>query len=113
MPYREYPGCQRFVLRGFRSRSVRTLRFDDYELRATVGRAFFVAWATGPSTQQMVLKYKVKIAHYRLQTTKKEPRQTPHYKVRLVFIFSSQKLPFEKARDTLVLLFNLADEIMS
>ena len=51
-------------------------------------------------------KYKVKIADYRQQTTKKEPKQTPHYKVRLVFIFSSQKLPFEKARDTLVLLFS-------
>ena len=76
---------------------VRALRFDDYGLRATVGRVFFVAWATGPSTQQMVLKYKVKIADYRLHTTKKEPRQTPHYKVLLVFIFSSQKLPFEKA----------------
>ena len=86
--------------------AIRTLRFDDYGLRATVGRVFFVAWATGPSTQQMVLKYKAKIADYRLQTTKKEPRQTPHYKVRLVFIFSSQKLPFEKARDTLVLLFS-------
>ena len=69
-------------------RVIRTLRFDDYGLPATVGRVFFVAWATGPSTQQMV------------------PRQTPHYKVRLVFIFSSQKLPFEKARDTLVLLFS-------
>ena len=76
--------------------TLRTLRFDDYGLRATVGRVFFVAWATGPNTQQMVLKYKVKIADY-IQTTKKEPRQTPHYKVRLVFIFSSQKLPFEKA----------------
>ena len=54
----------------------------------------------------MVLKYKVKIAVYRQQTTKKEPRQTPHYKDRLVFTFSSQKLPFEKARDTLVLLFS-------
>ena len=85
---------------------LRTLRFDDYGPRATVGRAFFVAWATGPSTQQMVLKYKVKIADYRLQTTKKEPRQTLHYKVRLVFIFRSQKLPFEKARDTLVLPFS-------
>ena len=85
---------------------LRTLRFDDYGLPATVGRVFFVAWATGPSTQQMVLKYKVKIADYRPQTTKKEPRQTPHCKVRLVFIFSSQKLPFEKSRDTLVLLFS-------
>ena len=46
---------------------IRTLRFDDYGLRATVGRVFFVAWATGPSTQQMVLKYKVKIADYRLR----------------------------------------------
>ena len=54
----------------------------------------------------MVLKYKVKIADYGLQTTKKEPRKTLHYNVRLVFIFSSQKLPFEKARDTLVLLFS-------
>ena len=62
-----------------RSKLLRTLRFDDYGLRATVGRVFFVAWATGPSTQQMVLKYKVKIADYRLQTTKKEPKQTPHY----------------------------------
>ena len=86
---------------------LRTLiRFDDYGLRATVGRAFFVAWATGPSTQQMVLKYKVKIADYIQQTTNKEQRQTPHYKVHLVFIFSSQKLPSEKARDTLVLLFS-------
>ena len=84
----------------------RTLRFDDYGLRATVGRVFFFVWDTGPSTQQMVLKYNVKIADYRLQITKKEPRQTPHYKVRLVFILSSQKLPFEKARDTLVLLFS-------
>ena len=61
----------------------------------------------------MVLKYKVKIADYRLQTTKKEPRQTPHYKVRLVFIFSSQKLPFEKARDTLVLLFSRSNYELS
>ena len=82
--------------------SLRTLRFDNYGLRATVGRVFFVVWATGSSTQQMVLKYKVKIADYRQQSTKKEPRQTPHYKDRLVFILSSQKLPFEKARDTLV-----------
>ena len=44
--------------------TLRTLRFDDYRLQATVGRVFFVAWATGPSTQQMVLKYKVKIADY-------------------------------------------------
>ena len=51
----------------------------------------------------MVLKYQVKIADYR---HKKERRQTPHCKVRLGFIFSSQKLPFEKARDTLVLLFS-------
>ena len=58
---------------------LRTLIFDDYGLLATVRRVFFVAWATGPSTQQMVLKYKVKIADYRLQTTKKEPRQTPHH----------------------------------
>ena len=76
--------------------NVRTLRCDDYGLQATVGRVFFVTWTAGPSTQQMVLKYKVKIADYRLQTTKKEPRQTPHYKVRLVFIFCSQKLPFER-----------------
>ena len=48
--------------------------FKIRRLRATVGRVFFVAWATGPSTQQMVLKYKVKITDYRLQTTKKEPR---------------------------------------
>ena len=54
----------------------------------------------------MVLKYKVKIAEYRQQTMNKERRQTPHYKVRLVFIFSSQKLPFEKARDTLALLLS-------
>ena len=71
-----------------------------------VGRVFFGAWATGPSTQQMVPKYKVKIEDYRQQTTNKERRQTPHYKVRLVFIFSPQKLPFEKVRDTLVLLFS-------
>ena len=88
------------------ARALRTLRFDDYGLRATVGRVFFGAWATGPSTQQMVLKYKVKIEDYRQQTTNKERRQTPHYKVRLVFVLSSQKLPFEKARDTLVLLFS-------
>ena len=86
--------------------SIRTLRFDHYGLRATVGRVVFVTWATGPSTQQMVLKYKVKIEDYRQQTTNKERRQNPHYKVRFVFIFSSQKLPFEKARDTLVLLFS-------
>ena len=85
---------------------LRTSRFDDYGLRATVGRVLSVASATGPSTQQMVLKYKVKIEDYRQQTTNKERRQTAHYKVRLVFIFSSQKLPFEKARATLVLLFS-------
>ena len=54
----------------------------------------------------MVLKYKVKIADNRQQTTNKERRQTPHYKVRFVFIFSSHKPPFEKVRDTLVLLFS-------
>ena len=86
--------------------SISTLSLDHYGLRATVGRVFFGAWATGPSTQQMVLKYKVKIEDYRQQTTNKERRQNPHYKVRFVFIFSSQKLPFEKARDTLVLLFS-------
>ena len=46
--------------------------FDNYGLRAMVGRVFFVAWATGPSTQQMVLKYEVKIADYRQQTTNKD-----------------------------------------
>ena len=49
---------------------LRTLRCDDYGLQDTVGRVFFAAWATGPSTQRMVLKYKVKIADYRQQTTK-------------------------------------------
>ena len=54
----------------------------------------------------MMLKYEVKIADYRQQTANKEQRQTPHYKVQLVFIFSSHKLPFEKVRDTLVLLLS-------
>ena len=80
---------------------IRRLRTTGYGWTRVFG-----AWATGPGTQQMALKYKVKIEDYRQQTTNKERRQTPHYKVRLVFIFSSQKLSFEKARDTLVLLFS-------
>ena len=59
----------------------------------------------------MVLTYKVKIEEYRQQATNKERRQTPHYNVRLVFIFSSQKLPLKRLE--ILWFYCLAGEIMS
>ena len=37
-----------------------TLRYGDYGLRTTVGRKVFLIWSTGPSTQRVARKYKLR-----------------------------------------------------
>ena len=90
-------------------KALRTLRFDDYGLRSTVGRVFFVAWATGPSTQQMVLKYKVKIADYRLRKRNQGKLHTIQFVLFSYLVFKNCLLK----RLEILWFYCLADEIMS